>query len=67
MSLCLSFSSNTLLHVGLLGTDTMEGRMGLLFLILLGATWICDARELANHGGKLLADTFLILFAFSLS
>lgn len=27
---------------------TMEGRMGLLFLVVLGAAWACDARELAN-------------------
>ena len=26
----------------------MEGRMGLLFLVVLGAAWACDARELAN-------------------
>ncbi|TKY63617.1 Prosaposin protein [Spatholobus suberectus] len=26
----------------------MEERVGLLFLILLGAAWACDARELAN-------------------
>ncbi|RZB47399.1 hypothetical protein D0Y65_051152 [Glycine soja] len=31
---------------GYLGT--MEGRMGLLFLVVLGAAWACDARELAN-------------------
>ncbi|XP_020234099.1 prosaposin isoform X2 [Cajanus cajan] len=27
----------------------MEGRVGLLFLILLGAAWACDARGLANY------------------
>ncbi|TKY65709.1 Prosaposin protein [Spatholobus suberectus] len=27
---------------------TMEGRLGLLFLVVLGAAWACDARELAN-------------------
>ncbi|KAK7394996.1 hypothetical protein VNO78_15537 [Psophocarpus tetragonolobus] len=27
----------------------MEGRMGLLFLVVLSAAWACDARELANH------------------
>nr|AFK37011.1 unknown [Lotus japonicus] len=26
----------------------MKGRMGLLFLIVLGTAWACDARELAN-------------------
>lgn len=26
----------------------MEGRMGLLFLVVLGAAWACDARELAK-------------------
>ncbi|KAH1199472.1 Prosaposin [Glycine max] len=29
-------------------SGTMEGRMGLLFLVVLGAAWACDARELAN-------------------
>ncbi|KAK7390237.1 hypothetical protein VNO78_25536 [Psophocarpus tetragonolobus] len=29
-------------------TGIMEGRVGLLFFILLGAAWACDARELAN-------------------
>jgi len=28
---------------------TMEGRMTLLFLLVLGAAWVCDARELANR------------------
>ncbi|RZB53020.1 hypothetical protein D0Y65_049181 [Glycine soja] len=27
---------------------TMEGRMGLLFLLVLGGAWACDGRELAN-------------------
>ncbi|XP_068487744.1 uncharacterized protein [Phaseolus vulgaris] len=27
---------------------TMEGRMGLLFLVVLGAAWACDAREVPN-------------------
>ncbi|KAL9315213.1 hypothetical protein ACSQ67_016214 [Phaseolus vulgaris] len=27
----------------------MEGRMTLLFLLVLGAAWVCDARELANR------------------
>ncbi|XP_061368512.1 uncharacterized protein LOC133311475 isoform X1 [Gastrolobium bilobum] len=27
----------------------MKGRMGLLFLVLLGAAWACDARGLANQ------------------
>lgn len=26
----------------------MEGRMGLLFLVVLGAAWACDAREVPN-------------------
>ncbi|CAL5211172.1 unnamed protein product [Lathyrus oleraceus] len=26
----------------------MEGKMGILFLIVLGAAWVCDARELVN-------------------
>ncbi|XP_020239287.1 prosaposin [Cajanus cajan] len=26
----------------------MEGRLGLLFLVVLGAAWACDARKLAN-------------------
>ncbi|XP_058729409.1 uncharacterized protein LOC131601576 [Vicia villosa] len=26
----------------------MEGKMGFLFLIMLGAAWVCDARELVN-------------------
>ncbi|RDX68246.1 Prosaposin, partial [Mucuna pruriens] len=30
------------------GSGTMEGRIGLLFLVVLGAAWACDARELAN-------------------
>jgi len=28
----------------------MEGKIGLLFLILLGAAWACDAREFPNPG-----------------
>jgi len=29
---------------------TMDGRMALLFLFVLAATWACDARELAKRG-----------------
>ncbi|KAK7394997.1 hypothetical protein VNO78_15538 [Psophocarpus tetragonolobus] len=29
-------------------SGSMEGRMGLLFLVVLGSAWACDARELAN-------------------
>ncbi|KAL5073339.1 hypothetical protein RYX36_012323, partial [Vicia faba] len=32
----------------LLPQKIMEGKMGILFLIALGATWACDARELVN-------------------
>ncbi|KAH1235284.1 Prosaposin [Glycine max] len=28
----------------------MEGRTGLLFLVVLGAAWACDSRELTNSG-----------------
>ncbi|XP_027350741.1 proactivator polypeptide-like 1 [Abrus precatorius] len=30
----------------------MEGRMGLLFLFVLGGAWACDARELENLGSS---------------
>lgn len=39
--------------------------MGLLFLFLLGAAWVCDARELANGGGKIVRLTFSILLLFT--
>jgi len=45
-------------------TGIMDGRMGLLFLFLLGAAWVCDARELANYGGKIFRLTFYHPFAF---
>ena len=32
------------------GIETMEGRTGLLFLVVLGAAWACDSRELTNSG-----------------
>ncbi|KAH1194343.1 Prosaposin [Glycine max] len=32
------------------GVETMEGRTGLLFLVVLGAAWACDSKELTNSG-----------------
>ncbi|KAK7340029.1 hypothetical protein VNO77_20721 [Canavalia gladiata] len=38
------------LTLNILFLGSMEGRMGLLFLVVLGVAWACDARELANPG-----------------
>jgi len=58
------FWRNLTLVFEVLVPGIMEGRMGLLFLFLLGAAWVCDARELANCGGKIVRLTFSHPFAF---
>ncbi|RDX66042.1 Prosaposin, partial [Mucuna pruriens] len=49
LSWCFALTDTPLTFVfEVIATGTMVGRVGLLFLILLGASWACDARELAT-------------------